>query len=174
MSIKIKPTKLAMLEIIEVNQRGIGLVETMLALGIGLIIITSMVSLSIFTLRASLQNKLAFNGTQSVNQQVELVRAYRDSLDTWGEFVQSLDGTLGLNCFTSDCHMNESGVLTVLSGQLVSFSGTPEEMRKSFRVSDQSGGAKTLLRISATASWRVGAATKYANNYTELSDWRGN
>lgn len=157
-----------------VSELGIGLVETMLALGIGLIIITAMVSLSIFTLRASVQNKLALAGTQAANQQTELVRAYRDSQPTWEAFVSAVDGTLGVNCFTSDCYMTESGVLTVVSGVRITNGGTVEELRKSFRLSDQSGGAKSLLRVSVNVSWQVGAETKYAHNYTELSSWRSN
>jgi len=172
MPIKNHPIPYLLNNDLDSNEAGIGLVETMLALGIGLIIITSMVSLAIFTLRSSIQNKLALTGTQAVNQQIELVRAYRDSIEDWTEFVAEIDGTNGPNCFTTDCHMTETGTLSVVSGQKITAAGTAEELRKSFRVSDQSGGARTLLRISVTASWRVGVNTKYAHNYTELSSWR--
>ncbi|MBI2414475.1 hypothetical protein HYV31_01340 [candidate division WWE3 bacterium] len=167
--IKIKHTKTTN---IQNNESGIGLVETMLALGIGLIVITSMVSLSIFTLRSSLQNKLMLAGTQTATQQIELMRAFRDSKVSWDEFIADVDGTNGINCFTSDCHMIDSGVTTVVAGENTLNPNTAEELKKSFRLTDQSGGAKTLIRVSVNVSWKIGATTKYAHNYTELSGWR--
>jgi hypothetical protein len=152
------------------NQNGIGLVETLLALGVSIIIVTSMVSLAIFTLRASLQNKLLLAGTQFANQEIELVRAFRDT-NTWEDFVDEIDGTNGLNCFTGDCHMSSAGVLTVVDGVQVINGGTTEEIRKSFKLTDINGD-QTLIRIAVTVSWQIGADVKYAHNYTELSDWR--
>lgn len=157
MRIKIQP----------LNQKGIGLVETMLALGIGVIIITSMVSLSIFTLRSSLQNKLALEGSQLANQEIEQIRAFRDS-QIWDEFLAAVDGTNGIDCFNTDCHMLGQPV----SGAAVSAQGTPEEISRSFRLSDQSGGDNAILRVAVTVSWRIGSDTKFAHSYTELSNWR--
>ena len=85
------------------NELGIGLVETLIAIGITTIIVTSMVSLSIFTVRSSLQNKLTLEGTQLANQQIEQVRAFRDAR-TWAEFLAAVDGTDGADCFSTDCY----------------------------------------------------------------------
>src|SRR5690606_10904067 len=138
------------------DERGIGLVETMLALGIGVIIITSMVSLAIFTMRTSLQNKLNLEGTQLANQEIERVRAFRDSR-TWATFLADIDGSNGIDCFATDCHMVEGSSPTVGAGVYVIGQGTPQELRRSFRITDQSGGQDALLRISVTVNWRVGA-----------------
>lgn len=154
------------------NQKGIGLVETLLALGVGVIIITSMVSLSIFTLRASLQNKLQITGTQLASQEIELVRALRDSMDTWEQFTDEIDGTTGPDCFANDCYMANAATPTVSSGKSIINEDTAEELTKSFRVTDQSGGNKTLLRVNVSVVWKVGTDVKSAYTYTELSDWR--
>lgn len=156
----------------KLNQKGIGLVETLLALGVGVVIITSMVSLAIFTLRASLQNKLQISGSQLASQEIELVRALRDSQETWADFLSEIDGTTGPDCFSSDCHMANAASPTVASGIYTFAEGTAEETKKSFRVTDQSGGSRTLLRVSVTVTWNVGTDAKSAHTYTELSDWR--
>lgn len=152
------------------NQKGIGLIETILAIGISIIIVTSMVSLSLFTLRSSLQNKLLLSGTQLANQEIELVRAYRDSY-TWDLFIDAV-GPTGSNCFVSNCYMSSgSGTISVSSGQQTIGSGT-ETLTKSFRLTDMSGGSYSLVRVTVTVSWTIGTDVKYAHNYTELSDWR--
>ncbi len=152
------------------NEHGIGLIETLLALGISIIIVTSMVSLAIFTLRASLENKLLLSGTQVSNQEIELVRAYRDSR-AWATFVADVSSP-GIDCFGADCHMDSSGALGVESGVFVINEGSNEEITKSFRLSDINGDM-SLIRVTVTVSWTVGSNTKYAHSYTELSDWRG-
>src|SRR3972149_5905088 len=150
------------------RENGIGLVETLLALGIATIIVTSMVSLSIFTVRSSLQNKLALEGTQLANQEIEQIRAFRDAR-AWPDFVAEVDGTNSTNCFNNDCHMS-SGL--VVLGEEVLGAGTPQELHKSFRLTDQSSGENSLVRVAVTVNWRLGAETKYSNSYTELADWK--
>ena len=154
----------------KINQKGIGLIETLLALGVSIIIVTAMVSLAIFTVRASLQNKLLLTGTQLANQEIELVRAFRDST-SWEEFIDELDGTTGINCFTGDCYMTNTGVLVVNAGEQLINGGTVEEISKKFRLTDINGD-QTLIRVAVTVGWQIGADAKYAHNYTELSGWR--
>jgi len=75
----------------KLNQNGIGLVETIAALGVTVVVITSLVSLALFTLRSSINSKLFLEGTKMANEEIELVRAYRDSSGmTWS-------GTPGLS-----------------------------------------------------------------------------
>lgn len=156
----------------KINQKGIGLIETLLALAVSIIIVTSMVSLAIFTLRASLQNKLLLAGTQLANQEIELVRALRDTTP-WEDFIDQIDGTSGAICIGAgnECHMSSSG-LTVEAGEQVINGGTTEEITKSFVLTDINGD-QSLIRVSVTVSWQIGSDVKYAHNYTELSDWRG-
>lgn len=147
------------------KENGIGLIETLLAVGVGIIVITSMVSLAVFTVRASLQNQLRLEGTQKASQEVELVRAYRDSTD-WETFINRMDSE---NCFTGSCYMNSTP--TALSGTKTIGSGA-RAVTKSFTLQDLSGGDKTLVKVSVTVTWNIGTEVKYAHNYTELSNWR--
>jgi len=150
------------------KQSGIGLIETLLALGVGIIVITSMVSLAVFTLRASVQNKLSLASTQLANQEIELVRANRDA-QSWEDFVDGIDGTSGPDCFNGTCYMVGT---SIFSGQLVTDAGKPTELIKSFTVTDESGGSQELIRVAVTITWKIGGDTKSTNNYTELSNWR--
>lgn len=147
------------------NEKGIGLIETLLALGVGIIVITSMVSLAVYTVRASLQSQLRLEGAQKASQEIELVRAYRDSTD-WDTFIARMESE---NCFTSTCYMDTTPI--ALSGEQKIGSGA-KEITKYFVLQDLSGGDRTLIRVSVTVTWQIGAETKYAHNYTELSNWR--
>ncbi len=153
------------------NQKGIGLIETLLALGIGIIIITALVSLAIFTLRSSLQNKLLLSGTQHANQEIELVRAYRDS-NAWQDFI---DDANAQNCFTSSCYMDSgASSLAITSGEKILDAGTLEEIRKSFTLTSLDSPNDTLIKVNVKVTWRIGSEDKATYNYTELSNWRQN
>lgn len=153
----------------KLDQKGLGLIETLLALAVSIIIVTSMVSLAIFTLRASLQNKLLLSGTQQANQEIELVRAFRDG-NTWQEFIDEIENS---GCFgDAGCHMDSSGAsLIIKSGERTLKPNTTEELKKSFRTIDINGD-KSLIRVAVTVGWTIGQDAKYAHNYTELSNWR--
>lgn len=147
------------------NEKGIGLIETLLALGVGIIVITSMVSLAVYTVRASLQSQLRLEGAQKASQEIELVRAFRDSTD-WDTFIARMDSE---NCFTGSCYMDSTPIS--LSGEQTIGSGA-KAITKYFTLQDLSGGDRTLIRVSVTVTWQIGSETKYAHNYTELSNWR--
>jgi hypothetical protein len=152
------------------NEKGIGLVETIAALGISMIILTSLVSLSIYTLRSSLQSKLLLQGTKLANEELERIRAKRDST-TWSEFVTDL---LSSNCHTSDgCYIDSS--LNFIPGSETVGSGA-EALQRVFVVSDPDGGsidaATRVLRFSVKVDWMVGAEQKSAYIYSDLSNWR--
>lgn len=148
------------------NQKGIGLIETLLAIGVGIIVITSMVALAVYTMRASLQSQLALKGSQLASQEIELVRAYRDN-QPWDTFITQMESS---SCFTGSCYMSSAGP-TVTSGQYTEGSGA-KAITKFFTLQDLSGGSKTLVRVNVTVTWQIGTDTKYAHNYTELSNWR--
>jgi hypothetical protein len=156
------------------KQSGIGLIETLLALGVGIIVITAMVSLAVFTLRASIQNKLTLAGTQLANQEIELIRAFRDS-QSWSEFIEDIDGTTGTDCFVDEnpggpCYMVG---LNMVPGELIIDEGKPTELKKSFTITDQDPpGDESLVRVAVSVTWKIGSDTKSTHNYTELSNWR--
>jgi len=150
-----------------VNENGIGLIETIAALGIAIIVITSLVSLSVFTLKASVQSKLLLKSSKLASEEMEYVRAYRDST-TWAVFLSSVG-----SCVSTACHMLPT--LAVSPGEEVFDAGKPMEIKRKFTVSDPIDGTfsgnETLVRVSITVSWKVGGQTKLVHSYTDLSNW---
>ncbi|HLB51965.1 hypothetical protein A3F07_03275 [candidate division WWE3 bacterium RIFCSPHIGHO2_12_FULL_38_15] len=156
-------------------EKGIGLVEVILALGISIVVITSLVSLSVFTLRNSLQSKLLLRGSKLANEELERVRAYRDNSPTWAQFV---GGLLTANCTTS-CYLTSA--LTPASGEEQTnpnFATRPaENLYRSITISDPVNldvvtTTDNVIRISVTARWEIGGVIKRTNVYTDLSNWR--
>ena len=152
------------------GQKGIALVEVIVALGISLMVITSLVSLSIFTLRTSTQSKLLLEGTKTANSEMELIRAYRDTSVSWEAFVND---TKACNTGCSIDRTNQ----TIDYASAVQNAGTLEEITRVFYVTTPAGGEllndDQVARITVTISWRVGAQTKSTSVYTDLTNWRG-
>lgn len=152
-------------------QKGIALVEVIAALGVAIISITALVSLSISTLRTSLDSKLLLEGSKVANREIELVRAYRDQPTiTWEDFIIDVR-----DC--APCSMNVSGDLTVIEGVSKENEGQVEEIVRQFTATNVDGtsiGTDTpdIVRISVSATWEIGGKTKGAYIYTDLSNWR--
>ncbi|MBI2620612.1 hypothetical protein HYW61_00105 [candidate division WWE3 bacterium] len=153
---------------IKLKQEGIGLVETIAALAIGIIVITSLVSLSVSTLRASIRSKLLLQNSKLSAEELELVRAYRDSR-SWASFLANMS-----SCFGQDCYVTSS--LTVVPGREILNAGTPIEITRYFRLSDPLDGSyngeETLVRVSVSVEWTIGDKTQSTHSYTDLSNWR--
>lgn len=155
------------------DQRGIGIVEVIAALGLAIIVLTSLVSLSLFTIRSSLQSKLMLEGTKLANKELELVRALRDSSSMWYDNSGSTGflNQLRDNTCNTGCYMNN---LAVVSGTHTAGTG-PEAITRTFRATDIDGNpldiTDQVVRISVEISWDVGTDTKYARLYTDLTNW---
>jgi hypothetical protein len=157
-------------------QKGIALVEVIAALGIAVVAITALVSLSIATLRTSLDSKLLLEGTKIANREIELVRAYRDG-NSWEDFIIGIG-----DCDNEDvgCHVDYSSpLLTITSGSDVLGSGVEAVTRK-FVATDSNGGMidptvtplPDVVRISVSVNWFIGDQQKGSYIYTDLSNWR--
>lgn len=148
---------------------GIGLVEVIAAVGVAVIVITSLVSLAIFTLRSSLQSTLYLEGSKIATKQLELVRALRDQSTSWGGFISSV-----ALCSSSPCYMNDN--VTVSSGTGTSGNGL-SAVSFSFSATNSTGGTPIVtdntVRVRANATWIVGTRTVNTNVYTDLTNWRG-
>ncbi len=152
---------------------GIGLVEVIAAVGVAVIVITSLVSLSVFSLRSSLQSKLYLEGTKTANKQIELVRALRDITANWATFISAVTP-----CSTG-CYMTEptgSGLPTVTVGNGTTGTGL-STVTYFFRATNVNGGVLVstdqTVRVRASASWPIGGRTISTNVYTDLTNWRG-
>lgn len=160
---------------IKTNQKGIGLVEVIAALGIATVVIVSLASLSIFTLRANLQSKLLLQGSKLAEQELELVRALRDSTPSWKNdvdgFLDKMALCVRLNSnATNVCHMTD---LTVVSGEGIAGSGL-EQITTGFYLTYPESGNTDLVRVNVAVKWNIGGSDKYAHIYSDLSNWRGN
>lgn len=153
------------------NSSGFGLIEVIASLTISVVVITALVSLTVFTLRNSLQSTLLLEGSKVAKKELELVRAYRDSQDSWSDFLTALSP-----CDTANCHMNGSGSAVATGSNTINISGS--DVIYSFRANDLSGGtidsSDNTVRIFVDVSWVVGSQTKHSYLYTDLTNWRGN
>lgn len=160
----------------KLNEQGIGLVETLIALTVAIIVITSLVSLSVYTLRASNRGKLYLQGSKQANEGLELVRAYRDKQE-WSTFISAMT-----NCDSgAQCHVTVTGsTLNVVPGLFRNTQGTSsvaDDVTWYFTVRHPTSGAiittsDTVVRIEVRASWNIGNDPQNAYVYSDLSNWR--
>lgn len=146
------------------KEKGMALVEVIVALGIATIVITSLVSLSISTMRSSLRSKLLLEGSKIANREIELVRAFRDGSDTWES-----PGFLTILACTSinPCSMKTDGS-GITFAKTTEGTGT-EVITRSF-TAEQRGD---VIRISVSVVWKVGSDDHGAYIQTDLTNWRG-
>lgn len=153
------------------NEKGIALVEVILALGVSIIIITSLVSLSLFTLRTSLQSKLLLQGSNLAKEELERVRAYRDLAASWNtNFLTPLS-----SCVSQNCYIDNALVLRTAQSEIIN-PNTPQQLTRYFKISDPVDGSisgnENLIRVSVTVSWKIGTLDKNVFIYSDFSNWR--
>lgn len=162
-------------------QKGFALVEVIAALGITALVITALISLSISTLRTSLDSELLLEGTKVANREIELVRAYRDGEDistgearSWKTFVEQVAG-----CLSTPCYMDILNVEPVSGSYTDPPSGGPKAITRQFIATNLNGdpidplNPPSVVRISVSVTWKVGDKDKGSYIYTDLSNWRG-
>jgi Tfp pilus assembly protein PilV len=154
------------------NQQGIGLVEVLAALGISVIAITALVSLSIYTIRISLQNKLELMGSQRATRERELVRAFRDKSTSWEQFLTDLNSA---GC-TTRCHIEQptSDTFAPVSGSASESVEGSVVLTRSFTIApDPNNTSDNNIRlVTITVSWSIAGVTHTTHLYTYLSNWK--
>lgn len=151
---------------------GFGLIEVITALGIATVVITSLVALSLFTIRSSLRSKLLLEGTKIADKEIELIRAYRDS-SSWKNFLTAVE-----NCTTEEpCYMDTEEDLEVTSGKFISstknndgVTPTASSVTRSFSV--EINDSKTVCRVSVEVFWMDGNNERSTFLYTDLTNWQ--
>lgn len=147
------------------NAYGIGLVEVILALGVAIISITALVSMSIFSTRASLEAKLSLRASELGKQQLELIRAYRDT-NAWSDatsysFVQQFG-------MCNECYMDgtslQTGSKTTSDGITYSFKSEAESV--------PAGEVPDVVNVTVHVSWMVGNNARDINLYSSFSNWQ--
>ncbi len=148
------------------NQKGIGLVEVIAALGISVVVITSLLSLTLFSLRTSLQSTLLMEATKAANKQMELLRAFRDTRESWNDFLAIK------NCTPSPtehpCRINPISLSLEEESYKTNLSGT--EITVSIFATADPGD--TLVHARVRAHWRIGGQDKYTYVYTDFTNWQ--
>ncbi len=161
------------------DAKGIGLIETITALGIAVVVITALVSLAVFTLRSSQTSKYLLEGSKLANEELELVRVAKETSTSWVSFLidlQACDDSAADTCYidtTSDVPI-KAGIETLDPNPAVG-------LRRSFRAYDPTAAnpansidtTDQIVRIEVRVMWNVGNDTKGAYSYTDISNWRG-
>jgi Tfp pilus assembly protein PilV len=145
----------------KLTNKGIGLVEVILSLGIAVIVITSLVSLAVFTLRSSQQSRYLLEGSKLASEEIELVRTFKDKSNTWSDFRTAINGCT----IASPCYINSGGTGKVNGKEGIDF------MDRYFYAVQ--GATDQIYTITAVVEWRFGAgANKKTVIVSEVSNWR--
>lgn len=162
------------------DERGIGLVEVLASLTISVIVIVSLVSLAIFTLRSSLESKLLLQGSRNANRELELIRAYRDGATEWHNVGNTGFVDLMMTCpnATNGCCINYSGSsLQVVAATNSACTDSVEGVHRYFYATNPDASALTTtsqeVRVSVVVEWTIGGKQKAARLYTDLTNWEG-
>lgn len=143
------------------NSGGYALVEIMLAFGIAMIIVVSMVSLAVVTIRASTNTKTYEEAGKLVQGQVERLKLKRD-ITPWSTFMPSMVTCSGTN---TKCSVDSN-----LSVSTSSISTTGSGITYYFYITDASSDG-TSFKYTVVANWSVYGANKVYRVEGVLSDW---
>lgn len=147
------------------NQQGLGLVEVIAALGISVVVITSLLSLTLYSLRTSLNSTLLMEGTKAANRQMELIRAYRDSpATTWAVFTYNIGMCVG----NTQCSINPTTVSLETHETTVSTGGTV--IHTYFTSTYDS--TNNVAHVTVTSTWSIGGQQKSTYVYTDFTNWQ--
>lgn len=145
------------------NNNGIGLVETILALGIAVVVITALVSLAVYTLRSSQQSKYLLEGSKLATEHVELLRLYKDSAG-WSTFTSDVGACTGAT------HCSTDGTSVINTPDTITLSNSASVQRY-FTVTTP---ATNVIRVTSIVEWQVGPDIKKTTIITDITNWRGN
>lgn len=153
----------------KLNQKGMGLIEVIAALGIATMVITSLVSLSIFALRSSLKSKLLLEASKMANREMELIRAYRDR-NTWDDFVTTVTPCApNANPKVPTCNMDlDSSVINTTGSTPDVASLDIDDIARGFYVEQDAG----VVKVTVVAQWKEGGVLKNTTLRTDLTNWQ--
>ena len=144
------------------QQDGLGLVEVIAALGISVVVITSLLSLTLFSLRTSLQSTLLMEGTKAANTQMELLRAYRDG-SVWVDFVSAVTGCAP----PSGCYVTMPTLGVVKPGQKVTMAGATAISTRFFTTAEP---GNMVIHVTVQSDWDIGGQNKKTFVYSDLTN----
>ncbi len=164
------------------SQRGQGLVETLIAVAVAIIVVTALISLAVFALRNSRQSSYTSQATQISSNQLELLRSYRDlPATTWSIFtglIASCDGTLPASCSATipigdKCFFPSGSTTPTTASSTANIATLPFSyyfvLSCTSAPCNSTGGT---VRASVYVTWTVGGKTECIYNNTEYTNWR--
>ncbi|MEK7595831.1 MAG: hypothetical protein AAB443_04575 [Patescibacteria group bacterium] len=174
----LKPPKLMLTE------DGQALVEALIAISVAIVVVSALISLSIFSLRNSKESSYTAQATSIAQTQLEYARAYRDhSSVAWSGFVAlGQDSTACL--FAPTISSVASGNRCYFGLPLTSV-GPPQLNRPAGSSApfqyiigfscvagtcNQTGGT---VRASVVVEWTVSGKSYSVYNFTDFTNWRG-
>lgn len=151
------------------NQNGIALIEVIAAIGVSAIVIVSLVSLSVFTLRSSLKTKLILEASKQANKQMELIRAYRDTYTTdWATFNEVMN-----RCYSSNskpiCYINENLGVESLDSNALPNPGVSDVLT-GFYILDSN--ATEVVRVNVVVQWYEAGKLKNTTLRSDFTNWQ--
>ncbi len=152
----------------KINQNGIGLVETILALGISVVVITALVSLAVYTLRSSQESKFLLEGSKLAAEQIELIRVVKDKQTFWDDYKTLLAICLGSS---AKCHVNTNNDGFDAGEEELGVSNLSKVTRYFYFVYPNSPD-ENIIRVTSVVTWEVGPNTKSTTIVTDISNWK--
>ncbi len=154
-----------------INQSGIGLIEVIASFTITVIVITSLVSLALYSVRSSLNSKLLLEGTKIATREIERVRGFRDSSISWQAF---LTGVSSCTCASAPCALKcyiDPSTLQPISGESLEMIDN-QRVTRYFNVTSDASDPNNIVRISVYVLWSIGGQGKSTHVYTDLTNWQ--
>lgn len=145
------------------GQSGIGLVEVIAALGITVVVLTSLLSLTLFSLRTSLQSTLLQEATKAANAQMELLRAYRDMQTNWGDFTSEV----GTCTSAQKCYVNPN-LSAIVQNSTFPTNSSGTQISTGFYVNI----VNNVVSTTVVSSYSIGGQNKTTYVYTDLTNWQ--
>lgn len=144
----------------KINNQGIGLVETLLAVVFAVSLIVSLVTLANFNIRTALTNTETQRSISSANQLIENLRAKKDT--NFSNFKSIIE----TRCIETSCYLNSSG--DIVAGEPeVTNSGNPVS---TFRVEIPEDSEE--IKVNVLTRWKISNKDFSSPLSTIFTNWR--
>lgn len=157
------------------SQKGIGLIEIIGALGLSTVVIVAVATLSIKTLKTSVEGKMQLQVTKIANRELENVRAIRETSPAWQNgvdgFLDKVSACIRTGGSTSQKCSIDPASLAVSNSPATSGTGV-DAITRYFYVTYPNSGNTNLVRVSVDVSYISGSTNKTTHTYTEFTNWR--
>ncbi len=155
------------------SESGIGLVETLIAVSLAVIVVTSLVSLAVFALRNSRQSSYTAQATQLAQNQLELLRSYRDSSNvSWATFTNLATSPCNYT-FLSACQAPTGGCSYPITNPVGSAPTAGQKQSTPFTYTMNLTSVSGVYRAGVVVHWSIGGKSQCVYNYTDFTNWRG-